>query len=86
VASSGLPQAYVFDTGSDKKASRSRILAQLAIFIGSMGIMECRNSGQIREKFNDMYVPALFVNWKIWPVAQVSLAVVSLTSQTEFSA
>lgn len=39
-----------------------------------MGIMERRNFGQIKEKYNDLYKPALLANWKVWPAAQVSLA------------
>lgn len=39
-----------------------------------MGIMEGRNTGQIKEKFEDLYKPALLTNWKVWPVAQVRLA------------
>lgn len=43
----------------------------LVVFIGSMGIMERRTDRQIREKYNDMYIPALFANWKVWPLAQL---------------
>jgi hypothetical protein len=38
-----------------------------------MGIMEGRDTGQIKEKFRDLYQPALLTNWKVWPVAQVRL-------------
>lgn len=38
-----------------------------------MGAMEGRNAEQIREKHRDMYMPALVANWKVWPLAQVSL-------------
>ncbi|KAH7883890.1 hypothetical protein F5I97DRAFT_1609935 [Phlebopus sp. FC_14] len=43
----------------------------LVIFVGSMGIMEGRSTTQIREKYADMYTPALLTNWKIWPIAQL---------------
>jgi len=43
----------------------------LVIFIGSMGIMEGRNTNKVREKYTDMYLPALFANWKVWPLAQL---------------
>ncbi|RDB28867.1 Protein SYM1 [Hypsizygus marmoreus] len=43
----------------------------LALFLGSMGIMERRNFGQIKEKYTDLYMPALFMNWKVWPIAQL---------------
>jgi protein Mpv17 len=35
-----------------------------------MGMMEARSSRQIRDKFNDLYLTALFANWKVWPAAQ----------------
>jgi len=50
---------------------------QLIVFIGSMGIMEGRTTKQIREKYGDMYLPALLANWKVWPLAQVSPFVTS---------
>jgi protein Mpv17 len=43
----------------------------LAIFIGSLGIMEGRSKNQIRDKYTDMYTTALLTNWKIWPLAQL---------------
>ncbi|KAF8845397.1 hypothetical protein BDN67DRAFT_919911 [Paxillus ammoniavirescens] len=43
----------------------------LAIFVGSIGIMEGRSTNQIREKYADMYATALLTNWKIWPIAQL---------------
>ncbi|KAN0135557.1 protein sym1 [Lactarius tabidus] len=42
----------------------------LSIFIGSMGMMECRDAQHIRARFQDIYQPALLANWKIWPAAQ----------------
>jgi len=42
----------------------------LAIFLGSMGIMEARSPWQIRDKFKDLYQTALIANWKVWPAAQ----------------
>jgi hypothetical protein len=46
-------------------------VTQLALFIGAMGVMENRNAQQIREKFSDMYKPALITNWQVWPIAQL---------------
>jgi len=43
----------------------------LLVFIGSMGIMEGCSVDQIREKYGDMYIPALFANWRVWPLAQL---------------
>jgi len=43
----------------------------LALFLGSMGIMEGRDAPHIRKKFDDLYVPLLFDNWRVWPVAQL---------------
>lgn len=34
--------------------------------------MEGRDTAHMKEKFSDMYKPALIANWKIWPLAQVS--------------
>lgn len=53
------------------------IPTQLVAFIGSISIMEGRNTKQISKKYSDMYMPALFANWKVWPLAQVSIAVCS---------
>jgi Mpv17 / PMP22 family len=37
-----------------------------------MGLMEGRDKVHIRAKFNDIYSTAVFANWKVWPLAQVS--------------
>ncbi|KAH9835771.1 uncharacterized protein C8Q71DRAFT_869934 [Rhodofomes roseus] len=42
----------------------------LAMFIGSMGIMEGRDASHIRRKYADMFAPALITNWQVWPLAQ----------------
>lgn len=42
----------------------------LGIFLGTMGVLERRSPAQIKEKFSDLYIPALVTNWKVWPVAQ----------------
>ena len=47
-------------------------LVQLAIFLGSMGLMEGRDRNHIREKYRDLYKPLLITNWQVWPIAQVS--------------
>ncbi|KAF8624777.1 hypothetical protein AX15_005667 [Amanita polypyramis BW_CC] len=43
----------------------------LGVFIGSMGLMEGRDPEQIKEKYRDLFKPALLTNWKIWPLAQL---------------
>ncbi|KAK1229371.1 hypothetical protein PQX77_007548 [Marasmius sp. AFHP31] len=43
----------------------------LTFFLGSMGVMEGRNAPQIRQKFSDLYAPALITNWQVWPIAQL---------------
>jgi len=43
----------------------------LGVFIGSMGFLEGRSPDQIREKFRDLFKPALLTNWKVWPLAQL---------------
>jgi len=53
------------------------LVPQLAIFIGSIGIMEGRTKHQIRDKYADMYTTALLTNWKIWPLAQVHFSGIS---------
>jgi len=42
----------------------------LSIFVGSMGIMEGRDATHIQRKYADMLVPALLMNWQVWPLAQ----------------
>jgi hypothetical protein len=44
---------------------------QLSFFLGSMGIMEGRSAPQIRQKFLDLFRPAILTNWSVWPFAQV---------------
>lgn len=44
----------------------------LALFLGSMGIMEGRDRRHTQDKFRDLYAPLLKANWQIWPLAQVS--------------
>lgn len=74
------PLRTVAGTGKvSLKALSKRVVADqlfmapmgLVVFIGSMGIMEGRNTNKIREKYNDILVPALFANWKVWPLAQL---------------
>ncbi|KAI0690678.1 hypothetical protein BC835DRAFT_1434334 [Cytidiella melzeri] len=43
----------------------------LALFLGSMGIMEGRDRQHIKGKFNDLYAPLLAANWQVWPLAQL---------------
>ncbi|EIN13589.1 hypothetical protein PUNSTDRAFT_57419 [Punctularia strigosozonata HHB-11173 SS5] len=43
----------------------------LTAFIGSMGIMEGRNFAQIKDKYKDMFGPAVIANWQVWPLAQL---------------
>ncbi|KAI0359173.1 hypothetical protein OH77DRAFT_1395873 [Trametes cingulata] len=43
----------------------------LALFIGSMGVMEGRDAKHIKRRYEDLYKPALIANWHVWPVAQL---------------
>lgn len=43
----------------------------LALFLGSMGIMEGRNGRHIQDKYRDLFTPLVVTNWQVWPVAQV---------------
>ncbi|KAK7463832.1 hypothetical protein VKT23_007169 [Stygiomarasmius scandens] len=36
-----------------------------------MGVLENRNAQEIREKYTDLYKPALITNWQVWPIAQL---------------
>ncbi|KAH7104751.1 hypothetical protein BKA62DRAFT_477504 [Auriculariales sp. MPI-PUGE-AT-0066] len=44
--------------------------AGLLVFLGSMGVMEGRSREEIMTKYRDLYMPALFMNWKVWPAVQ----------------
>ena len=50
----------------------SRAPVGLALFLGSMGIMEGRDGRHIQEKFRDLYKPLIITNWQVWPLVQVS--------------
>ncbi|KAK0551317.1 hypothetical protein OC861_002409 [Tilletia horrida] len=43
----------------------------LVMFVGSMGIMEGRSLSGIKDKFSEMYFPALLANWQLWPLVQL---------------
>ncbi|KAH9853170.1 hypothetical protein C2E23DRAFT_729080 [Lenzites betulinus] len=43
----------------------------LALFIGSMGVMEGRDASHIGQRYQDLYKPAILANWQVWPVAQL---------------
>lgn len=43
----------------------------LGLFLGSMGIMEGRDSQHIKGKFTDLYGPLISANWQVWPLAQL---------------
>jgi hypothetical protein len=47
-----------------------------------MGVMERRSASQIREKYADMFAPALLTNWKVWPIAQVCSRTLSVEGRT----
>lgn len=43
-----------------------------------MGVMEGRDNHHIQGKFGDIYGQALLANWKVWPLAQVRLNIITL--------
>ncbi|KAH7330737.1 hypothetical protein B0J17DRAFT_580079 [Rhizoctonia solani] len=43
----------------------------LTMFVGMMGWMEGRDLRGIKQKYSDMYLPALAANYKVWPAAQL---------------
>ncbi|OCF73374.1 hypothetical protein I204_06606 [Kwoniella mangroviensis CBS 8886] len=42
----------------------------MSLFISSMGFMEGKSLEGIKDKFSDMFYPALIANWKVWPLIQ----------------
>jgi len=44
---------------------------QLVTFLGSMGLMERRSKEEIKQKYTDLFIPALIANWTVWPFAQM---------------
>ena len=60
----------------------------LALFVGSMGVMEGRRSlSALEDKFRDVYGPALLANWKIWPALQMlNFSIMPLRFRVPFSA
>ncbi|KAG8809229.1 hypothetical protein FRC17_003544 [Serendipita sp. 399] len=42
----------------------------LFVFFSSMGIMEGRSLPAIRQRFADLYGPAIKANWTVWPLIQ----------------
>ncbi|KAF7794115.1 hypothetical protein EIP86_005245 [Pleurotus ostreatoroseus] len=44
----------------------------LAIFLGSMGVMEGRDKHHIQDKYRDLFKPLIIANWQVWPLAQIA--------------
>ncbi|ODO11374.1 hypothetical protein I350_00153 [Cryptococcus amylolentus CBS 6273] len=71
-----VPGRVVKQRGGDNAQLAKRVLADqaimgpidLALFVGSMGIMEGLSQASIIEKFQD--VLALIADWAYWPIAQ----------------
>jgi len=75
-----IPSAGRGDRGNvSLKALGKRVLADqsvgapigLVIFIGSMGKMEGRDVQSIKQKYRDMFIPAIKANWQVWPAIQL---------------
>ncbi|KAK7694409.1 hypothetical protein QCA50_001595 [Cerrena zonata] len=43
----------------------------LCAFLGSMSIMEGRDTAHMKQKFKDLYLPLISTNWQVWPMAQL---------------
>lgn len=43
----------------------------LAMFVGAMGYMERGSTDGVKDKFREMYIPALLANWQVWPLVQL---------------
>ncbi|KAF8320361.1 hypothetical protein DL93DRAFT_2073950 [Clavulina sp. PMI_390] len=71
-SSNGTPKVSMTALGKRVLADQS-IMAPigLVIFIGSMGKMEGRDNTAIKQKYNDMFLPAITANWKVWPAIQL---------------
>ncbi|KAF8527997.1 hypothetical protein BU17DRAFT_39234 [Hysterangium stoloniferum] len=66
-----------------KKASMSAVVKRvasdqfvmapigLAIFLGSMSVMEGRSTCEMKQKYTALFGPALLANWTVWPFAQM---------------
>ncbi|KDN38266.1 hypothetical protein K437DRAFT_211251, partial [Tilletiaria anomala UBC 951] len=42
----------------------------LFMFVSVMGTFEGRDIEGVKQKFKDMYFPALLANWQVWPLVQ----------------
>ncbi|KAL4399128.1 hypothetical protein ACI68E_003501 [Malassezia pachydermatis] len=60
----------------------------MGLFVGAMGMMEGRLTYEsLKEKFGELYVPALLANWKIWPFLQMfNFGVLPLRMRVPFAA
>lgn len=73
VASSASQQGKVNITSLAKRVGCDQIVMApigLAVFLGSMGIMEGHGTNAIKKKYVDLFPPAILTNWKVWPVIQ----------------
>ncbi|TIB71784.1 hypothetical protein E3Q18_00501 [Wallemia mellicola] len=43
----------------------------LTAFIGIIGILEGKTSRDLKNKYSDLFVPAILANWKVWPLIQL---------------
>ncbi|KAG8843306.1 hypothetical protein FRB96_004196 [Tulasnella sp. 330] len=43
----------------------------LTYFITSMGFMEGKGARDVGMKYQEMFIPAMIANWKVWPAAQL---------------
>lgn len=58
---------------------------QLATFVTSIGLLEGKSTAEIRQKFSDVFWPALKTNWTVWPVIQgVNFSLVPLPYRLPF--
>jgi len=70
----GYPSSKVSLLAVGKRVAADQLIMApvgLALFIGSMGIMEGRDASHISKKYKDIYAPAIIANWQVWPLAQL---------------
>ena len=59
----------------------THLTTQLCVFLGSMSLMEGRDSAHTKQKFKDLYIPLISTNWQVWPLAQVRTSIHTLETK-----
>ncbi|TIB36855.1 hypothetical protein E3P84_00656 [Wallemia ichthyophaga] len=43
----------------------------LTAFIGTIGVLEGKSLRELKNKYEDLFLPAILANWKVWPLIQL---------------